>query len=114
MALARLRRSTRFVAVLLLASFWGLAHKDSDDACANALLEAHDESKHVVGAADGDAAEHCAVCHSVRTPRRPFGPAPQLHAPLGLASSADAADARFCRAPALDRIPARAPPATLT
>jgi hypothetical protein len=113
MALARLRRSARLVATLLLASFWGLAHKDSDDACAKTFLEAHDASKHVVAATGGDAAEHCAVCHSVRTPRRPFGPAPQLQAPLGLTACADVSEASFCRAPALDRIPARAPPATL-
>lgn len=114
MALIRLRRLSRLIAVMLLASFWGLAHRGSDDACATGVLEAHDESKHVIGEPDGDVADHCAVCHSVRTPRRPFGPAAQLQRPLILTAVVDLFEPAFRRAPALDRIPARAPPATLS
>ena len=114
MVLAGLRRSSRAIAVLLLASFWGLSHRASDDACVVGAFEAHDESKHVVGAPDGAEPDHCAVCHSVRTPKRPFGPGAHLHAPLVLGALAQPTETASHRAPSLDRIPARAPPSTLT
>jgi mono/diheme cytochrome c family protein len=114
MALARLRRSSRTIALLLLASFWGLSHRAGDDVCAADLLQTHDASKHVIGAPDGGEPQHCAVCHSVRTPRRPFGAVPQLQPPLVLSPLVDLAQAVSHRAPALDNLPARAPPATLT
>lgn len=114
MVLDRLRRSSRIIAVLLLASFWGLAHRDVDDACASGVFEAHDESAHAFGAAKDTAPDHCAVCHAARSPRRSFAPAGEVHAPRLPGSVVVAPDVVSRRAPALDRLPARAPPATLT
>jgi len=114
MVLTRLRRSSRAIAVLLLASFWGLTHRAGDDLCAADFVQAHDHSQHVIGAAASGAPDHCAVCHSVRAPRRPLDPAPQLHSPLVLSAVVDLSQAVSHRAPALDNLPARAPPATLT
>ncbi len=114
MSLARLRRSSRAVALLLLISFLGLGHKAGDDICASDLPQAHDESKHAIGAASGVDAQHCAICHSVRTPRRPFGSVAQVRAPLVDSGLVLTSEAVAHRAPALDRLPARAPPASLT
>ncbi len=114
MVLARLRDSARLITFVLLASFWGLLHRDSDDGCVLPAFEAHDESRHVVGApADGEP-DHCAICHSIRTPRRPFGPVAQLQSPLTVGGLVVPGDHRSHRPPALGRIPARAPPATLS
>jgi hypothetical protein len=114
MVLARLRRSSRFVAALLLASFLGLSHRASDDACAIDLLQSHDESKHVIGTPDAGAPDHCAVCHSIRTSRRPFGSIAHLGSPIVPGTVVDLPDVPFHRHPALDNRPARAPPAPLT
>ncbi len=114
MLLARLRRSSRVVALLLLMSFWGLGHKAGDDICASDLPQAHDESQHAIGAAGGTAAQHCAICHLVRTPRGPFGSLDNVSIPLLDRGLVVAPEAVARRAPALDRLPARAPPASLT
>ena len=113
MALVRLRRASRTVAVLLLASFWSLSHWAGDDVCTADLLQTHDESKHVIGASVGIAPQHCAVCHSVRTPRRPTGPATHLRSPLAAGPVVDPGLASSGCAPVLENLPARAPPATL-
>lgn len=112
-ALARLRRSARVTAFLVLASFWGVSHGASDDACALGVLQAHDESKHVIRAPDGNEPEHCAICHSLRTPRRPIGPIGQLVSNDRYCAVDDLDDVNFRRAPALDLLPARAPPVSL-
>ena len=78
MALARLRRSARVIAVVVLASFWGVSHGATDDTCALGVLQAHDESKHVIRSPEGSEPDHCAICHSLRTPRRPIGPIGEL------------------------------------
>jgi hypothetical protein len=114
MALARLRRSARVIAVVLLASFWGVSHGASDDACALGVLQAHDESKHVIRAPGGSEPQHCAICHSLRTPRRPIGPIGQLVSTDRYCAVDDLSHVNFRRAPALDNLPARAPPACLT
>ena len=114
MLLARLRRSSRVVALLLLVSFWGLAHKTGDDLCASDLPQTHDESKHAIGAPSGADTEHCAICHSVRTPRRPLGTISPVTAPLVDRGPVCAPEPLARRAPALDNLPARAPPASLT
>jgi hypothetical protein len=113
MLLARLRRSSRTFALLLLVSFWGLGHQAGDDICASDAPQAHDESKHTIGAATGVAAQHCAICHSIRTPR-PFGTVAHVWAPLITGDLVHTSEAVAHRAPALDRLPARAPPASLT
>jgi hypothetical protein len=114
MALARLRRSARLIALLLLTSFWGVSHGASDDACAIGVLEAHDESKHVIRAPAGGEPDHCAICHSLRTPRRPIGPVEQLRGNDAYCAIDDLHDVTFRRGPALDNLPARAPPVSLT
>ena len=113
MVLDRLRRSSRVIAVLLLASFWSLSHRDVDDACATGVFESHDESAHAFGAARDTTPDHCAVCHAARSPRRSFGPAGEVHAPRVPGTVVVAPDTVFRRAPARDNLPARAPPATL-
>lgn len=113
MVLDQLRRSSRVIAVLLLASFWSLSHRDVDDACTTGVFETHDESAHAFGAARDTTPDHCAVCHAARSPRRSFGPAAQLHAPRVPGTVVANSEAVSRRAPALDRLPARAPPATL-
>jgi hypothetical protein len=111
MALARLRRSARVIALLVLASFWGVSHGASDDACALEVLQAHDESKHVIRAPQGNEPDHCAICHSLRTPKRPIGPIGQLVSTDRYCAVDELADVNFRRDPALDHLPARAPPA---
>jgi hypothetical protein len=113
MALARLRSSARIFALLLLGSFVGLWHSAADDACLTALVQAHDESKHVVGAPDAGPRDHCAVCHSVRTPRRPFAPPALLQRPAVAGAVVDSLQAASRRDPSLGQLPARAPPASL-
>lgn len=114
MALARLRRSARVIALVVLASFWGVSHRASDDACADGVLPAHDESRHVLRAPGGSEPDHCAICHSLRTPRRPIGPIVQLGANDQCCPVDERTDVNFRRAPSLDNLPARAPPASLT
>ena len=114
MALARLRRSARLIALLVLASCWGVSHVAVDDACALGVLQAHDESKHVIRAPEGGEPDHCAICHSLRTPRRPIRPVSQLASTNQYCAVDDLFDVSFRRAPALDNLPARAPPVSLT
>jgi hypothetical protein len=113
MVLARLRRSSRLIALLLLTSFWGVSHWAGDDACALGVFEAHDESRHGIRAPDGGEPDHCAICHSLRSPRRSFGPAAHLQRPIVQGPVVDTPEIQFRRAPALENLPARAPPATL-
>ena len=105
--------ASRLIALLVLASFWGLFHPASDDACAIAALPAHDESQHAIGPIEAAVPAHCAVCHSIRSPRR-FDSGAQLPAPLAAGVVVDSA----ASAPPLpaDRtnVPARAPPDTLS
>ena len=111
---ARRRRSARIVALLVLGSFVGLWHGATDDVCQIGLLQAHDESKHVfVAPEDGGQQDHCAVCHSVRSPRRPLGPAPGLQRPLAAGAVVDSLQPPAHRDPSLGQLPARAPPASL-
>ena len=114
MALARLRRSARLIAFVLLASSWSVSHGASDDACSIGVLEAHDESKHVIRAPGGSEPDHCAICHSLRTPRRPIGPVGHLGGNDRYSAVDVLYDFGFRRAPALDNLPARAPPVSLT
>jgi hypothetical protein len=114
MALARLRRSARLIALLVLASFWGVSHAAVDDSCALGELQAHDESKHAIRAPSGGEPDHCAICHSLRTPRRPLGPIGQLASNDRVSPVDDLAGDHYRRAPALDNLPARAPPVRLT
>jgi hypothetical protein len=114
MALARLRHSARLIAFALLASFWGVSHGATDDACVLSVLQAHDESKHVIRAPSGSEPDHCAICHSLRTPRRPIGPIGQLVSNDQPCPVDDLAGDHSRRAPALDNLPARAPPVSLT
>ena len=114
MALARLRRSARLIALVLLTSFWGVSHGATDDACVIGVLEAHDESKHVIRAPAGNEPDHCAICHSLRTPRRPIGPVGQLGGDDRYCAIDDLPDVNFLRGPALTNLPARAPPVSLT
>lgn len=104
----------RLVALLVLASFWTLGHPASDDACATGVFPAHDESQHAIGAADEAAPDHCAVCHSVRSPRRPFDAAGRLSSPLVAGGVVDPSAADPHRSPARAGLPARAPPVSLS
>jgi len=117
MSLARLRRSSRIVAaVLLVVSAFGLPHRaQSDDVCVPLGVQEHDESKHVVTGVDtAEHQQHCAVCHWLRWFKPVFSttvaPAYGQSAGADFVSLSEA----FRRAPATDQIPPRAPPSTLS
>jgi hypothetical protein len=114
MSLARRRRSSRFVAALLLVvSAFGLPHRaQSDDVCVPFGVEEHDESNHVfTGVTTAEHPQHCAVCHWLRWMKPVFSSsavsAVQRDAGADVVSFADTS----LRDPASDHIPARAPPA---
>jgi hypothetical protein len=110
--LSRFRRLARSVAVLLLlAAPSGLLHAGSDDfAC---LPGATADGGATLGAAGGDTADHCLVCHWTRSLRSPSPPVARIHAALVAATPIDESCPIAQRAPALDRLPARAPPRSL-
>lgn len=114
MSLALLRRWSRAVALsLLVASLWGLPHGgEADDACAPAP-EQHDESRHVITAVPAVDADHCAVCHWLRTLQPELaGVRSSQH---GVAAGDDVSTHASAdrRDPGANRLPARAPPAGL-
>ena len=115
MTLVRLRRSSRAVAVLLLlASAAGGPHLDRGDrACAPTVVDEHDESKHRFATSVPSEHEHCAICHWTRLPRSPFTAIPAFQSPLAAGVAIDDRNPFEHRAPALDKLPARAPPALL-
>ena len=113
MSLARLRRSSRIVAaVLLLVSAVGLPHRlQADDICVPPGLEEHDESKHVfTPATDADHQRHCAVCHWLRWMKPVFSPSAVSAAQQDSSSDLVQLAATSFRDPASDQLPARAPP----
>ena len=113
MLLARLRRSARGLAILLLlASTPAWPHLDQDDlACAPVAADRHDESKHAIDGWVASTHTHCAICHWARTLRRPAAPA-QVQAPLLVGATLAGRTTLSRRPPALDQLPARAPPAS--
>ena len=113
MPLAWLRRSSRFVAaVILMSSLWQLPHRAQDDEiCVPAGAEHHDESKHVVTAPTSAAhTDHCAVCHWVRWMKPVFTAMPSTAVPRRPGSLLASNAASSWRDPSGDRLPARAPP----
>jgi hypothetical protein len=115
MRVVRLRTPSRAIALLLLLlSVAGVPHFDQGDrACAPVLSGEHDESKHAFrGPATVDH-DHCAICHWTRLPRSAFAPVPPFRSPWTAGVALEQGDAFTHRAPALDRLPARAPPALL-
>ena len=114
-----MRRASRLVAVvLLLASARGLPHLAQDDfACVPSALSyagPHDESQHGLqpaGAAHEQ--EHCAVCHWTRSLRSPRAHVAGSAASEHSASAVHGAASSAPLAPALDNLPARAPPSSL-
>ena len=115
MRVAGLRTRSRGIAMLLLLlSIAGVPHVDSGDrACAPVMNGGHDESKHAFRAAVPVEHEHCEICHWIRLPRSAFAPVAPFRWPLSAGLTLDACDPFTHRAPALDRLPARAPPASL-
>jgi mono/diheme cytochrome c family protein len=109
------RQATRWLsAVLLLVwlSPLALPHADDDDLLCAPVSASPDAPATWTAAAGGDPQpHHCVICHSVRSFRSALadcGPAAvNLTAENGVDASADVSR----RAPALDRLPARAPPA---
>jgi hypothetical protein len=116
MSLAALRRSSRTVAFwLLLFSVWGLPHRtEGNDSCPPAGLEQHDESKHVFSSATrSDGAEHCAVCHWLRTIKHEFADSAAVDAGCDRASRPAYAATHQWRDGARRPVAARAPPSFL-
>ena len=119
MSLERLRRWSRLVAaVLVVAMCGGVPHLRQDDlACAPSgagPFEGHEETDHQLAPAGSPAHDdHCAICHWSRSLRSPLAEtaawAPGL--PPALRVHRDAP--RAFAAPALDSLPARAPPSAL-
>jgi hypothetical protein len=117
MSLQRMRRWSRLVALmLLLAAIRGLPHlAQDDDACADlrGSYQGHDETDHALGPAGQSHTDHCALCHWTRLLR---DPRPALGPSVGDASLASRfywSDVDVYAAPALEHLPARAPPAVL-
>ena len=101
------------MALLVLASFWTLFHPASDDACATGVLPVHDEAQHAMAAAEDAAPAHCAVCHSIRSPRR-FDSAAQLPTPFRAGIVIDSIAANRPLSRGRTGVPARAPPSSLS
>jgi hypothetical protein len=104
------RRSPWIAVLLVLAFLPGLRHVDSGDPCAP-VVDSHDAANHAMSAAVDAATEHCAICHASRLPGRPIAPPSVAIAPPA-ANDHVAFNAHPLRAPAEDRLPARAPPVT--
>ena len=115
MRLFRRRPWARSIAVLLLiVAGAGVSHLDKGDrACAPVVVDEHDESKHVFRAPVPVDHAHCAICHWTRLPRSAFAPLPGFQSPFSVGLTIAERAALTHRAPALDRLPARAPPAAL-
>lgn len=113
MSLSRLRRSSRFVAALLLiVSSFGLPHRsNTDDNCLPFGVEEHDESNHVFKAVTTTAhPEHCAICHWTRW-LKPDLSTRTIASPVCDAGSELAAITwRPLRNPSSPHLPSRAPP----
>jgi mono/diheme cytochrome c family protein len=109
------RQATRWLAALLVLvwlSPLALPHAADDDLLCAPVSASTDVPATWTAAAGGDPqAHHCVICHSVRSFRSALadcGPAAvNLTAENGVDASADVSR----RAPALDRLLARAPPA---
>lgn len=116
MTLLRLRRCARVVAVVLLvASARGAPHFAQDDfACAPdsaAHYLEHDETQHGLRAAGpAHEQEHCAVCHWTRSLRSPLALLAGATGDEDRPAAVHGAAVRAPLAPALDSLPARAPP----
>jgi len=112
LGLSLYRQCARIIAcVLLLSALAGLRHGGRDDfACAPTGSAAASD---ILAGGATDAGEHCLVCHWTRSLRSPFASAPQFDSVLLAAAPVDSPNAIATRAPALDRLPARAPPVAL-
>lgn len=112
MSLARLRRSSRFVAaLLLLVSVCGLPHRsEGDDVCLPAVEE-HDQSNHVYTAiAAAEHPQHCAICHWLRWMKPVFSSSVIAAAHIDQGTDLATSTALSLRDPGSDQLPARAPP----
>jgi hypothetical protein len=100
--------------LLLAVSAAGVPHFDRGDrACAPIVVDQHDESKHAIRAPVTVEHDHCAICHWTRLPRSPFAPLVSFRSPLAAGVAIDQRELFTHRAPALDKLPARAPPVRL-
>lgn len=113
----RVRRWSRFVAILLLLVTAGaLPHAAEDDAgclpIAGEAYEGHRETDHALRAGEREAHNHCALCHWTRSLRslraQSAVVAVFVEPPVTLVRPAD----RSHFPPVLDHLPVRAPPAT--
>jgi hypothetical protein len=116
MRLLRLRRLARTVSVLLMAATAiGLPHLAQDDrACVPAAdgYVDHDASKHGLGPGGKAEQDHCAVCHFTRSLRSPRAVVAATVAPVPAHVAFHHPVALTLLPPALDLLPARAPPAS--
>jgi hypothetical protein len=108
--LASLRSYARFVVFALLVTAPSVfAHTGQDDfACA--LAGAADAAPWVDEAVP-DAPQHCLICHWTHALRYNLAASEEVVTVLVAADEIDTPAAVAQRAPALDRLPARAPPA---
>ena len=114
MSLGALRSSSRAIALLLIVvSLAGFRHGALDDiACTPGGTEQHDESKHVVtAAARGEHADHCAICHLLRSLKPDLTVSGSAARQPDLTAAIAPREIFNRRDPATDHLPARAPPA---
>lgn len=105
------RGIARVVAIaLLLSGPSSLQHAGSDDY--GCMPQAESTGGAALTGAPSQTPEHCPVCHWTRSLRSPFASA--VHVGYAAAATAEVSLSRLLthRAPALDRLPARAPPAS--
>jgi hypothetical protein len=116
MSLGRRRRSTRFLAaMLLLATMWQLPHRSADDEVCLPASEAHDESKHVFTVETGSGhADHCAVCHWMRLLKPDLSVRTAAVHVDGAGDDLSGSGAVVHRDPASENLPPRAPPSAVT
>ena len=108
--LSRFRQFARVIAaMLLLTGPVVFQHEGRDDfACAPGGATDRDIAE--IAAAPSGAAQHCLVCHWTRSLRTPSPSSAYATSLLITATTVDVAEGKSHRAPALDRLPARAPP----
>jgi hypothetical protein len=110
----RRRELTQWLAALLLCSWLAplaVPHTASDDELCIVVVGGSAASATWTASSDADQPHHCVICHSIRSYRTALADCGPAASTLTLQHTCDAQIDVWHRAPAFDRLPARAPPA---